>query len=345
MYTRCIASVLMLAVVALTAGCGKATSTATTTATPVPSTATVVPPTQPPEPSATETAAAASLARPAATGEVAPAGPAPGDTWVRPTDGAVMVYVPAGAFQMGSSEVEIDDLLARCDRPGLFCDRKLYEPETPPHSVTLDGFWIDRTEVTNAQFVAYLNEFGNRREGGGSAVRFGQGYIRIQEEDGAYRVSEGAAGHPVVMVSWYGAQAYCEWVGARLPTEAEWEYAARGPAGHTYPWGDDPPTLELTRFSSGSTVAVGGYPDGASWCGAQDMAGNVWEWTADWFGPYPAGPQENPRGPASGTMRVLRGGGWHAAWQQVRSTFRLHDTAPSSVNGCIGFRCAATRQD
>jgi formylglycine-generating enzyme required for sulfatase activity len=244
-----------------------------------------------------------------------------------------MVYVPAGTYQMGSNEAEIDDLLTQCDKPSIFCNRKLFEPETPPHTVTIDHFWIDQFEVTNAQFVAYLNEFGNWREGGGAVIRFGRSYCRIQEGDGDYWVTEDAASHPVVMVSWYGAEAYCQWVRGRLPTEAEWEYAGRGPEAYTYPWGNDPPTLELTRFNSGSTVSVGGYPDGVSWCGAYDMAGNVWEWTADWFGRYPTWLQENPTGPATGTIRVLRGGGWHSPWQQIRLTFRLHDTAPSSYNG------------
>ena len=278
-------------------------------------------------------ASVSTSAEPPATGDVPPANPALGDTWVRPTDGAVMVYVPTGTFQMGSSEAEIDDLVSQCDRLSIFCDRNLYEPETPQHIVTLDGFWVDQTEVTNAQFVAYLNEFGNWCEGGGIAVRLGQGYCQIKETEGGYEVRQASADHPVVMVSWYGAEAYCQWVGGRLPTEAEWEYAARGPEGYTYPWGNDSPTLELARFNSGSTVSVGKYPEGVSWCGACDMGGNVWEWTADWFGPYPAGPRENPAGPATGTVRVLRGGGWHSPWQQIRSTFRLHDTAPSGVNG------------
>ena len=341
MFKTFVKAIVLIILITLVVGCGKSASmvtpmsaNATTMTTPVPTAVPTILPTPDSVVSdATPVSDVTMPIKPPATGDVPPTDPALGDAWVRPTDGAVMVYVPAGAFQMGSSEAEIDDLLTRCDKLSTFCDRKLYEPETPPHTVTLDGFWIDQFEITNAQFVAYLNEFGNWHEGGGIAIQFGQGYCRIKENDGEYWITESAADHPLVMVTGYGAEAYCRWIGGRLPTEAEWEYAARGPEGFTYPWGDDPPTLELTRFRSGTTAPVGRYPDGVSWCGVYDMAGNVWEWTADWFGRYPSGPQENPVGPASGTMQVLRGGGWHSPWQEVRSTFRLHDVAPSGYNG------------
>lgn len=266
-------------------------------------------------------------------GDVSPAIPHLGATWVRPADGAVMVYVPPGEFQMGSGETETEALLSQCEKNTKICDSRLYEAESPRHTVALDGFWIDQTEVTNAQFAIYLNALGNWREGGRAVIQLDHGYCQIAEADGRYSVSNNAANHPVVMVSWYGADAYCRWAGGRLPTEAEWEYAARGPEGYRYPWGNDPPTAKLARFELGSVAPVKNYPDGASWCGAFDMAGNVWEWTADWFGSYPAEPQLNPTGPVSGTVRVQRGGGWHSPWQEIRSTFRQHDTAPSGVNG------------
>jgi formylglycine-generating enzyme required for sulfatase activity len=230
----------------------------------------------------------------------------------------LMVYVPGGTFQMGADEGDPD---AETD-------------EFPQHPVTLAGFWIDQTEVTNAQFVAFLNERGNSGEGGRRYLTMGRGYCQIQEDDGEYWVGR-AADRPVVMVSWFGAEAYCQWAGGRLPTEAEWEYAARGPAGYIYPWGEDPPTCELARYGdcARSLFPVASLPDGASWCGALDMAGNVWEWVADWFGRYPAGPQENPTGPVSGHFRVQRGGGWHSPRWELRTTFRAHDTAPSSYNG------------
>jgi formylglycine-generating enzyme required for sulfatase activity len=143
------------------------------------------------------------------------------------------------------------------------------------------------------------------------------------------------------MVTWYGGDAYCRWVGGRLPTEAEWEYAARGPEGNIYPWGSEAPTCELANSGAchGATAPAAGLPDGASWCGVLGMAGNAWEWTVDRFGPYSGAPQENPMGAPDGIMRVLRGGGWHANEWMARSAFRLHDTAPGGAVGCIGFRC------
>jgi formylglycine-generating enzyme required for sulfatase activity len=188
--------------------------------------------------------------------------------------------------------------------------------------------------VTNAQFVAFLNEHGNSGERGAKMVELNKGYCQIREDAGGYGVGK-AGDRPVVMVTWYGADAYCRWAGGRLPTEAEWEYAARGPEGHSYPWGNRPPSCELARYGdcARSPIPAASLPEGASWCGALDMAGNVWEWVADWFGPYPATHQVNPSGPSSGGVRVLRGGGWHSPWWEIRAISRLHDTAPSSYNG------------
>jgi formylglycine-generating enzyme required for sulfatase activity len=254
----------------------------------------------------------------------APAAPALGDTRVRPADGMEMVYVPGGTFQMGSEEGDPD---AGSD-------------EFPRHAVTLDGFWIDRTEVSNGQFAAFLNERGNQEEFAAPWLELGSGYCQIEQVEGEYRSRTASAGRAVVMVSWYGADAYCRWAGGRLPTEAEWEYAARGPEGNVYPWGSDAPTCERARFFGCASCAmqVGSRPDGGSWCGAQDLAGNVGEWVADWYGSYPAGPQENPTGPPSGENRAMRGGGWHASRQEVRGACRSHD-APVAHVGCLGFRC------
>jgi formylglycine-generating enzyme required for sulfatase activity len=229
-----------------------------------------------------------------------------------------MVYVPAGTFQMGADDKDAD---ARSD-------------ELPQHSVALDGFWIDQTEVNNGQFAAFLNDYGNSDEGGRKLLEMNRGYCQIKLEDGEFRVGK-AVERPVVMVTWYGADTYCQWVGGRLPTEAEWEYAARGPEGHIYPWGDDAPDCELARYGdcARSPIPAGSLPDGASWCGALDLAGNVWEWVADWFGPYAAGNQTNPTGPSSGGLRIQRGGGWHSPRWEIRTTFRQHDTASTSYNG------------
>jgi formylglycine-generating enzyme required for sulfatase activity len=252
---------------------------------------------------------------------------------MRPADGALMVYVPGGDFLMGSSEAEIEAELSQCQENYSVCSARFYTSESPQHPVTLDGFWMDQTEVTNAQYTAFLNEYGNMGENKATFVIFNESYCRIRQVDDAYEVSDKSADHPVVMVTRHGAEAYCKSVGAQLPTEAQWEYAARGPEGNIYPWGDDPPTRELTQFGSGTTAPVGSHPEGASWCGVHDMAGNVWEWVADWHGRYPSGAQVNPTGPSSGGLAVSRGGGWHSPQREVRSAFRLYDTPPSGYNG------------
>jgi formylglycine-generating enzyme required for sulfatase activity len=328
-------AVVML-VLSLVAACGQAAPRATpapsgappeptiatlipATVTRVPPTATMIPPTATAIPSPTDIPSSATPA-PTMTplAKVAPANPSLGDAWIRPADGMVMVYVPGGTFQMGSDK---DDADAKPD-------------ELPSHAVTLDGFWMDQTEVTNAQFVAFLNAHGNAGEGGRKMVEMERGYCQIRQEEGAYRVGS-AAFHPVLMVTWYGADTYCQWVGGRLPSEAEWEYAARGPESHLYPWGDDAPTCERARYGdcARSAMPVASLPDGASWCGVLDMSGNVWEWVADWYGDYPSGHQENPNGPASGSFRVVRGGGWHSPRWEIRATSRLGDTPPTGYNG------------
>ena len=148
-----------------------------------------------------------------------------GVTSTRPDDDMVMVYVPAGEFEMGSTEGD--------------------SHEQPVHTVVLDAFWIDRTEVMNAQFAHFLNEEGNQREGGVMWLDLDDEACLIASSGGEFEPKTGYGGHPVIEVSWYGAQAYCDWAGARLPTEAEWEYAARGPEASVYPWGDGAPTCEL----------------------------------------------------------------------------------------------------
>jgi formylglycine-generating enzyme required for sulfatase activity len=164
------------------------------------------------EPTLTSTS---STPRPAVTStptwlpDVPPPNASLGDTWTRPTDEAVMVYVPAGEFEMGSTEGDSD--------------------EQPVHDVTLDGFWIDKHEVTNAQFAAFLNEKGNQEEGGTTWLELDSDDCLIEKSGEEFRPKSGYADHPVVEVSWYGAKAYAKWVGGQLPSEAEWEYAARGP--------------------------------------------------------------------------------------------------------------------
>ena len=268
-----------------------------------------------------------------------PAGPSLGDTWTRPADDMVMVYIPAGEFEMGST------------------DR---EDEQPVHTVVLDGFWIDRTEVTNVQFAVFLNERGNQTEGGVTWLDLEDGDCLIERVSGEFRSRDGYADHPVIEVSWYGAAAYCEWVEGRLLTDAEWEYAARGPQGFIYPWGDefdcsrgnfdDETEIDDYVVPGGEgcdgyvrTAPVGSFPSGASWCDALDMAGNVWEWVAGWYGDYPSGRQVNPTGPSSGEYRVLRGGSWDNGPNLVRGAYRFR-YHPDDTDGNGGFRCARGSQ-
>jgi formylglycine-generating enzyme required for sulfatase activity len=213
--------------------------------------------------------------------------PAPTDTPVLPTDTPVpptntpspsapssdMVYVPAGEFTMGSEE---------------------YSDEQPVHTVYLDAFYIDKTEVTNTQFAQFLSEQGNQEEGGVTWLHIGDEDCLISQSRGQYQPKSGYSDHPVIEVSWYGARAYCEWLGKRLPTEAEWEKAARGADGLIYPWGN---TFDGTKLNFADkntnfdwsdsnwddgyadTAPVGSYPDGASPYGALDMRvtfGNGW---------------------------------------------------------------------
>ena len=238
---------------------------------------------------------------------------------------------------MGSSQSEIEQLMAGPGQ-GLW-----FDPEIPQHEVYLDDFWIDRTEVTNAMYVAFLNAYGNWSEGGASWLNTGIGDEPIRLLGGMWIVDSGYDNHPVVEVSWYGARAYCQWAGRRLPSEAEWEMAARGTEGGLYPWGDGSASCNLANHMGcvGDTAEVGAHLDGNSPFGAWDMAGNVWEWVADWFDGsyYSNSPSSNPQGPASGEFRVFRGGGWHHDPVHLRAANRGMGL-PESSDSSFGFRCA-----
>jgi len=247
------------------------------------------------------------------SGAAEPATPLPVSTQVSPLDGMVLSYIPAGTFLMGSDMVD---------------------QEQPVHSVTLDAFWMDRTEVTNGMYALCV--------AAGACVqpRSGNTYTRDSDYGDAAH-----ANYPVVWVSWRRAEDYCRWAGRRLPTEAEWEYAARGGlAGMTYPWGDEDPSCKQANFSKcvGGTNSVGSYPPNDY--GLYDMAGNVWEWVADWYDEdyYSTSPAENPLGPASpgsGGNCVIRGGAWCFDERFMRSAMRYAGD-PGAADNDLGFRCA-----
>jgi formylglycine-generating enzyme required for sulfatase activity len=197
--------------------------------------------------------------------------------------------------------------------------------------------------VTNKEYTAFLNEEGNQEEGGVTWLEAESSAVLIEMRNGAFQPKTGFDEHPVIEVSWYGARAYCEWSGGRLPTEAEWEYAARGPDSPIYPWGNQSPTCDLANYLGcvGAPTEVGSYMDGASWVGALDMSGNVWEWVNDGYdsGFYVNAPTENPAVIETGSNRVLRGGAWDCSGQCVRAADRFDDE-PASHNSYVGFRCA-----
>ena len=226
-----------------------------------------------------------------------------------------MVLIPAGEFEMGDHFNEGNG------------------DERPVHTVYLDAFYIDKYEVTNAQYKKFMDATGHVAPMYWSDSRFN------------------APGQPVVGVSWHDAVAYSEWLGKRLPTEAEWEKAARGGLmGKRYPWGDKAPDeggIYRANYKPGNDAAddyvytspVGSFPSNGY--GLYDMAGNVWEWCQDWFGDYySTSPKENPPGPISGTFRVLRGGSWYHTPDTLRVAYRdLFN--PSNASSDSGFRCVS----
>ena len=250
-----------------------------------------------------------------------------------------MVLIPAGTFQMGSTIGDVD--------------------EVPVHTVELDAFYIDQHEVTNAKYQAFVAATGH-------PPPRGIGYTAVYEllKNDYEPWNDPGFNHPdqpVTTVTWFNATAYCKWVGKRLPTEAEWEKAARGGLeGARYPWGDTEPGNTSANFADSQTefewrspdvndgflftAPVGTFPPNSY--GLFDMAGNVWEWCADWYSPTyysdvqgAENPPRNPTGPDTGERRVLRGGTWYRAVHTIRNAERVSDFPNSSLS-VVGFRCA-----
>ena len=262
-----------------------------------------------------------------------PEGLGVGSTKISEKDGMVMVYVPAGEFEMGG---DIDEAHADCQKFEYDCRRDYFVDQEPIHNVYLDTFWIDQMEVTNFMYTKCV-EAGqcNPPKEGWSSGR--EKYYENPEFDN----------FPVVFVSWFDASSYCEWAERRLPTEAEWEKAASWDSEkqikNIYPWGDGADcSFANINDCSGNTTAVGSYIADQSFYGAKDMAGNVIEWVEDWYGSayYALSPSSNPLGPASGTYRVVRGGSFYGNnGGNVRTTKR-GGREPYYVYFDSGFRCA-----
>ncbi len=253
-------------------------------------------------------------------------------------DGTEMVFVPAGEFVMGSEELGDD--------------------ERPVHRVYLDGFWIDRYEATNDRFARFVTATGYQTEAEKRSwgwVWKGSEWEKIEGADwrhprGPDSSIEGKLDHPVVLVSWSDADAYCQWAGKHLPSEAQWEKAARGTLagsehGRRYAWGDefDSAKANINESGLGDTTPVGSFsPQGDSPYGASDMTGNVWEWVADWYASdyYSQAIPANPPGPATGTYKVLRGGSWPFDEVYARTAFR-YNVRPDYTYDFAGFRCSS----
>jgi formylglycine-generating enzyme required for sulfatase activity len=274
-----------------------------------------------------------------------------GSELISEKDNMVMVFVPEGNFQMGSN-----------DGPDY---------EKPKHTVWLDAFWIDQTEVNNAQFEKFVKE--SSYETDAEIANWGYVFdmssvkwlkvtgVNWRHPHGPTSNLDGLENHPVTYMSWNDASAFCKWAGRRLPSEAEWEKAARGTDYRLYPWGDQKPGNNLLNFADKNislswadkntddgytfTSPVGHYPEGASPYGALDMAGNVWEWVNDWFDQNYYLSQtiwRNPTGPSTKSGRVLRGGSWYDSGIVSRSSFRL-GYYPMDGYAYYGFRCAVSQ--
>jgi len=239
-----------------------------------------------------------------------------------------MVLVPAGEFIMGGSA---DNALAECQKYNSDCQRDWFTNEEPEHKIYLDAYYIDKYEVTNALYKACVEA------GACEAPKKMNSYAHT-----SYYDNPEFDDYPVVYIDWDMAQTYCNWMDRQLPTEAQWEKAARGVDARTYPWGEGIEKSYANFYSYvGDATVVGSYENGKSVYGVYDMAGNVWEWVEDWHSEiyYNNSPLENPLGPASGEHRVIRGGSWDLNGDGVRSSLR-RTFDPSNFVYDLGFRCA-----
>ena len=241
-----------------------------------------------------------------------------GAVLTNPVDGAEMRYVPAGEFTMGN-----DDTL---------------------YTLFVEGFYIQAYEVTNRQYAQFLNANGNQSQAGSPWLNSEDREVRIHQVDGVWQADQGYEDYPVIEENWYGAYAYCRWIGGRLPTEAEWEKAARGGLeGEPYPWGNQDPGCEIGAENGaeyslcpGRARRVGEF--GADGYGLYDMAGNVWEWTGSCFEDYPEHVNDASVDPEVGCAYVLRGGCWGSSAGTIQ-VFSRSGSLPFTHDHHLGFRC------
>jgi formylglycine-generating enzyme required for sulfatase activity len=252
-----------------------------------------------------------------------------------------MVYIPGGEFPLG---ISVEAQVQICLDYYVICNPSDYTETV--HTVILDPYWIDQTEVTYGQYLACANAGVCEYNDSQITRAIQTGYIDLS------LVTEGSTlediidpeyfDHPAILVSWNDANAYCQWVGARLPTAAEWEAAARGSDGRLYPWGNESPSANLLNYNhTGDTTPVGSFPDGASPYGVLDMAGNVAEWVADWYSDdfMVLTDPHNPQGAAEGNRRMIMGSSWFNGDIDVYLA-RYYMNSPSNFDILYGFRCA-----
>ncbi len=290
-------------------------------ATPLPPTSTPAPETQTSETSITSTPEATSTPEPTST---------PDTVKISPKDGMTQLFIPAGTTKMGGLDILMEN------------------DELPAHDVTLDTFWMDQVEVTNGMYSLCVQAGLCRPP------------VKLNSDNqGNYFGNPEFKDYPVIQITWYDADIYCQWAERRLPTEAEWERAARGNDMRNYPWGNEPPNEQNSNSNNivGDVTRVGSYAAGASPFGVLDMGGNVWEWVADFYNHqyYEESPSVNPTGPETGRLnhfRVIRGGSFQDDLFNLRVSNRGYEVGPdptklpneeayygrSSVK--IGFRCA-----
>jgi formylglycine-generating enzyme required for sulfatase activity len=250
-------------------------------------------------------------------------------------NGVEQVWVPAGTFTIGSDD-------ATRTPPPFAKDEAA--AERPAHEVSISkGFWIDRTEVTNAAFKAFVDAGGYTNQGLWSDK--GLTWLKLQNPASLPRPCESeAADQSRACINWFEAEAYAKWRGGFLPTEAQWEYAARGPESRIYPWGNTWDPSKANVVGATGSKPVGSYPGGASWVGALDMSGNLMEWVTDWFSTtyYAEKVRDDPTGPPTGTRKVEKGGWWGGDPYVARAAYRHFEDPPTYQDHHIGVRVVSS---